>query len=222
MSIEVVLADDHHLCRHGLRLLLEKIPRLSIVAEASDGRVAVEQVLRMKPHLAIIDISMPELNGIEATRQIKTHCPKTVVLALTMLTDQLPVSEMLRAGASGYLLKSCTFEELERAIQAVLDGNVYLSPKIAGPVVEGFIRATDLAEPPHAKTLTAREREVLQLVAEGWTTKAIADALFVSVKTIEAHRKQIMQKLGIHSIAGLTKYAVQAGLTSPQHTERTS
>jgi len=161
-----------------------------------------------------MDIGMPGLNGVEATRKIRESCPNVRVVALSMHMDKQYVARMLEAGASGYVTKDCAFEELADAVRTVTKGRTYLSPKIAGLVVEGYLRRLSGHETPSAPRLTPREREVLQLTAEGQSTKGIAFTLHVSVKTIETHRRNIMEKLNIHSIAELTKYAIQEGLTS--------
>jgi DNA-binding NarL/FixJ family response regulator len=161
-----------------------------------------------------MDVTMPDLNGIEATRQILAGLPSIKVIALSMHSDNLFVSEMLKSGASGYLLKDCAFEELARAIHVVVDGKTYLSPAISEVVVDDYLHHLTRTEPPDSKVLTGREREVLQLIAEGNSTKQVALKLHVSVKTVETHRRQIMGKLKIHTIAELTKYAIRQGLTS--------
>lgn len=213
MSIRILLADDHQIVRDGLRALLEKEQRLEVVGEAKEGRTAVRLAAMLKPSVVLIDVSMPDLNGIEATRQIMAALPTVKVIALSMHSDKRYVGEMLKAGAVGYLLKDLAFEEVTRAINAVLDGQVYLSRGVVGVVVEDYVR--HLTEAGTGDTvLTPREREILQLVAEGQSTKEMAAALHVSIKTVETHRRQIMEKLDIHSVAELTKYAVRHGLTS--------
>lgn len=216
MSIKIVLADDHKIMRAGLRSLLEKESDMKVVAEAADGRTAVRMIREAAPDVVIIDITMPDLNGVEATHQILSESADIKVIALSMHSDEQFVSGMLKAGASGYLLKDCAAEELVHAIRAVISGDTYLSPKIASIVVEDYRRELSKGQIAKAPELTAREREVLQLVAEGETSKRIAARLHVSVKTVEAHRQQIMDKLGIHTVAGLTKYAIRKGITSLQ------
>jgi len=209
----ILIADDHKIFREGLRTLLSNRPGVEVVGEADNGRSTVSMAAELLPDVVIMDVAMPELNGIDATRQISSMCERTKVLALSMHADSRFVTRMLTAGAHGYLLKDCAFEELTLAIQTVLADDVYLSPGVAGVVVrEMQSRATDLGV--KAPELTPREREVLQLVAEGRTTRDIAARLHVSVKTIETHRKQIMDKLELRSVAELTKYAVREGLTS--------
>lgn len=213
MTRRVVLADDHEMLRAGLRSLLAKERDLEVVGEASDGRQAVELVTQHAPDLAILDIGMPNLNGIEATRQIRATVPKTKVIALSMHAGAQYVSRMLEAGASGYVLKDSAYEELVQAIKAVVSGNVYLGKGIAGVVVDDYVRRIGATPEIEATKLTAREREIAQLIAEGRSTKEIAGQLHVSVKTVETHRQHIMEKLNIDSIAELTKYAVREGLT---------
>jgi DNA-binding NarL/FixJ family response regulator len=215
MTQTILIADDHRLLREGLRALLER-DGFQVVAEADDGRSAVRLAKQLQPDIVITDIAMPDMNGIEATRQVRAEAPRSKVLALSMHTESGFVLGMLEAGASGYLLKDAAFEELSVAIKAVLKGQIYLSPAITGVVVgQSLGRPGSKARSQRAK-LSKREQEVLQLIAEGKSTKEIAATLHVSVKTVETHRKQIMDKLEIHSVAGLTKYAVREGLTSLQ------
>jgi DNA-binding NarL/FixJ family response regulator len=213
LSLQILLADDHQILRAGLRALLEKEEGMEVVGEANDGRTAVRLAAKLKPAVVLIDITMPDLNGIEATRQILAAVPTAKVIALTMHSDKRYVGEMLKAGAVGYLLKDLAFEEVTRAIRAVVDGQVYLSRGVVGVVVDDYVRHLAGAE-TDSSGLTPREREILQLIAEGRSTKEAAALLHVSVKTIETHRHQIMEKLDIHSVAELTKYAVRHGLTS--------
>lgn len=216
MSIRILLADDHKIMRAGLRSLLEKEHDMKVVAEASQGRTAVRLAREHSPDVAIIDITMPDLNGVEAAHQILSENPNIKVVALSMHSDEQFIAGMLKAGASGYLLKDCAAEELCQAIRAVMAGETYLSPRIASIVVEDYRRDLTRDELEHVTELTSREREVLQLVAEGQTSKRIAEQLHVSVKTVEAHRQQIMDKLNIRTVAGLTKYAIRKGITSIQ------
>lgn len=215
MAIRVVLADDHRIMREGLRALLERESDVEVVAEADNGRTAVELAHAKMPDVIVMDLSMPDLNGIEATRQIVGGEVDVRVLALSMHSDRRFLDGALKAGASGYLLKDCALDELVRAIRVVVAGQVYLSPKIASAVVEGYMsNSASAMEFTGERCLTAREREVLQLVAEGRSAKEVACTLSVSVKTVETHRQQIMSKLGLFSVAELTKYAVREGFTS--------
>ena len=214
LRIRVVLADDHKIVREGLRRLLEMEPAMEIVGEADDGRVAVEMSSRLLPDIVIMDLSMPNLNGVEATRQIRAGNPEVQVIALSMHSDPSYVARMLKAGASGYLLKDCASVELVGAIRKVISNHLYLSPAISEIVTKDYVRQLTEAEVMTVGKLSDRESEVLQLVAEGNSTKEIASALYISVKTVETHRRQIMQKLNVKSIAGLVKYAVREGLTS--------
>lgn len=215
MSIRILLADDHQIIRAGLRSLLEKEPGLTVIAEAETGREAVRLTLVQQPEVVVMDVAMPDLNGIEATRQIIAERPGIRVVALSMHADRRYVMEMLKAGASGYLLKDSAFEELVRAIRTVLANQTYLSPEIANLVVGDYVRQLQQNKDTSAfSVLTVREREVLQLLTEGSSTAQIAERLHLSVKTIETHRQNIMEKLGLRSIAELTKYAIREGLTS--------
>jgi two-component system response regulator NreC len=214
--IKVVLADDHQIVRHGLRSLLSAEPDIVVVGEADNGRAVVRLVQELSPQVVIMDISMPDLNGIEATRQILSDFSGVKVIALSMHSDSLFVLNMFKAGASGYLLKDCALEELVKAVRTVMNRKVYLSPSISDIVVKDFVIGWSPEDSSSSaySILTAREREVLQLMAEGKTTTQIAESLCISVKTVEAHRKQLMTKLDIHSVAELTKYAIRQGLTT--------
>src|SRR5665647_1434841 len=214
MVTKILIADDHQIVRQGLRFLLEKESDLKVVAEAEDGRSTVRLARELNPGVIIMDVAMPDLNGMEATRQIITESPVTKVIALSMYADRRFVMNMLKAGASGYLLKDCAFEELIRAIRVVLANKTYLSPGVADILVKDCKMGTPLNEASAFGVLTSREREVLQLMSEGQSTAKIADKLIVSVKTVESHRQQLMQKLNLRSVAGLTKYAIREGLTS--------
>jgi DNA-binding NarL/FixJ family response regulator len=226
--MKVLLADDHRIVREGLKSLLQSQPDLEVIAEASDGRQAVEMARELGPDVVVMDVAMPQLNGIEATRQLANDQGEMKIVALSMHSDRRFVSEALKAGASGYVLKDGAFDELISAIRAVTADRVYLSPRVAGVVVEDYVRRLpargDGAHPgteehPQGRrsafdALTPREREVLQLMAEGYATKEVAHRLHVSVKTVETHRRQIMEKLDLHSVAELTKYAIREGLTT--------
>jgi DNA-binding NarL/FixJ family response regulator len=211
----ILIADDHRLLREGLRVLLER-DGYQVVAEADNGRSAVKLAKQLQPEVVVTDIAMPDLNGVEATRQIRAESPRSKILALSMHTESRFVLGILEAGASGYLVKDAAFEELSVAIKAVLRGQIYLSPAIAEVVVRQSLGSAGSKAKLQRAQLSKREQEVLQLIAEGKSTKEIAATLYVSVKTVETHRKQIMDKLGIHNIAGLTKYAIREGLT-PLH-----
>jgi DNA-binding NarL/FixJ family response regulator len=212
-ATRILIADDHKIFREGLRTLLASQSGVEVVGEADNGRRTVAMASELSPDVVIMDVAMPELNGVDATRQIVSECSSTKVLALSMHADRRFVTRMLTAGAHGYLLKDCAFEELTLAIQTVISDDVYLSPGVAGVVVRAM-QSRGGETGTQAPELTPREREVLQLVAEGCTTREIAHRLHVSVKTIETHRKQIMDKLELRSVAELTKYAVREGLTS--------
>jgi len=214
MSIRILLADDHKITREGLVSLISKQSDMEVVAEAENGRDAVGLSKDIRPDVIIMDVSMPGLNGIEATKQILSEDENVKVIALSMHSDNLFVSEMLKSGASGYMLKDCAFEELDRAIREVVGGNTYLSPMISGTVVEDYLRKLNKSDTGESGILSDREREVLQLLAEGQSMKQIGLKLFISAKTVETHRRQIMNKLDMYTVAELTKYAIRKGLTS--------
>jgi len=210
----IVLADDHAILREGIRALLEDQSDMTVVGEAADGRKAIELARDLSPDIIVMDIGMPLLNGLEATRQIKHNFPQVAVLVLTMHDNEEYVSQILAAGASGYVLKRAASSELVTAIRAVAGGQSYLSPAVTKLLIEGYI-----GRPPAApvrvdpfETLTAREREVLQLVAEGHTNSQIAKLLNISLKTVKAHRSNLMQKLGLHDRGELIKLAIQRGM----------
>ena len=215
MKIAILLADDNRMMREGLRALLERQSDMKVVAEADDGRTAVELARRHKPSVAVLDLTMPVLNGIEATRQLAEADLGTKVIILSVHSEKRFVTEALRAGAVGYVLKDCAFEELANAIRIAAAGQTYLSPAIARTVVEGYLGRSPRQRPTAFIVLTDRERQILQLLAEGRSAKRIAMDLGVSIKTVETHRANIMKKLGLHSIAELTKYAIREGLTPP-------
>jgi len=214
MSIRVLLADDHKIFRDGLRTLIEKEAGMEVIAEAENGRKAVKMAEKLSPNVIIMDVSMPDLNGIEATRKIIAGTSNVKVIALSMHSDRRFVLGMLEAGASAYLLKDCAFAELVSAIRQVAAGNTYLSPKIADVVVKGYLNKVSDSSLTTRTVLTSREREILQLLAEGLSAKEIAAHLNLSIKTIETHRRNIMEKLEIHTIAELTKYAIREGLVA--------
>jgi DNA-binding NarL/FixJ family response regulator len=214
MTIRIILADDHKLMRDGLHALLEREKGLDVIATAENGRVAVQLTRKLSPHVVVMDVSMPEMNGIDAARQILSEMPETKIVALSMHSDRRFVEGMLRAGVSSYVLKDSPIEELSYAIRAVMDNRAYFSQEIAQTVVKGYLSKLDASEEAVAPLLTPREREVLQLIAEGKKTKEVAGSLNVSVKTIETHRRQIMEKLNLRSIAQLTKFAIREGLTT--------
>ena len=213
MSIRVLIADDHAIVRHGLSRSIQQQEDMEVVGQAGDGHAAVELARKLAPNVVLMDVSMPTLNGIEATRAILRDSPATRVIALSMHSAKRYVREMFRAGASGYLLKDCEFDELIQTIRLIAEGQRYISPAISGAVVENYMHDA----PPERKSafsvLTRREREVLQLMAEGNSTKQIAVQLHISPKTVEAHRLRIMNKLNLDNVALLTKYAIQEGLT---------
>ena len=216
MTIRVLVADDHQLFLEGLKCLLEKRSDVDVVGTVRDGLAAVKACSEGAVDVVVMDISMPGMNGIEATRQIKAIRPETSVICLSMHADEQFVSTVLEAGASGYLLKECSQAELVEAIHAVRDNRAgaYLSPFIAGIVIHGYTARRSGPAVATGPELTGREQEVLQLIAEGHRTRDIAARLCLSVKTISTHRERIMEKLGIHSVAGLTKYAIRTGVTA--------
>jgi DNA-binding NarL/FixJ family response regulator len=215
MNIRLVLADDHRIMREGLRALVERLPGMEVIGEAADGRTAVAMAKDLLPGVVVMDIGLPDLNGIEAARQITLQNPAVKVIALSMHSDGRYVTEMLKAGASGYLLKDSAFEELARAIRTVTAGKIYLSPAVTSTVVKDYLGRHPGVHPVLSPSLTAREREVLQLIAEGKSTKEIADQLQISSKTADTHRQRVMKKLKLHTVAELTKYAIREGLTEP-------
>jgi len=211
MAIRVLLADDHTIVRYSLRRVLESRDSIEVVAEASNGREAVELTRKHAPDVVLMDVAMPEMNGVDATRRILAELPDTRVVALSGHSHERLVADMLTAGARGYLLKDSEPDELVQAIERVAGGGAYLCRAVADVVLTDYVQR--LMKSP-ASALSAREREVLQLLAEGKSAKEVAAGLGVSVKTVESHRARVMDKLGLHSIAELTKYAIRAGLTS--------
>ena len=213
MRIRILLADDHRIVHDSLKTLLDQQADMEVVAVVENGRKAVKQTQDLKPDVALIDITMSDLNGIEATHQMTSQCPETKVIILSMHTDKRYVTGALSAGASGYLPKSCSFDELVRAIRIVAANKKYLSPEISDVLIEESLSPSPTSDSLISSILTMREREVLQLLVEGKTVKQIADDhLYLSIKTVHTHRQNIMEKLNIYSIAELTKFAIREGL----------
>jgi DNA-binding NarL/FixJ family response regulator len=212
--VRILLADDHTIILDGLCSLLGKNQDFKVVGRASDGMSAVRLAASLSPDIVIMDVSMPGLNGIDAARRILAENPKTKIIALSMHNDGRYISAALKSGAMGYILKESAFEELIAAIRTVMKGQCYLSASIAAVVIKDYIRHLEKTESGVFSVLTPREREVLQALSEGLSTKEIASRLGVSIKTVETYRSQIMEKLDIHSIAELTKYAIREGITS--------
>ncbi|MBF0497822.1 MAG: response regulator transcription factor [Deltaproteobacteria bacterium] len=212
--MNIILVDDHKIIRDGLKSMIDRHPDMRVIGETDSGRKAVELARTMQPDIAIMDIAMPDLNGIEATQQIIKESSAIKVIALSMHSDARFVARMLAAGASGYLLKDTSFQELIVAIHQVVQGRIHLSQSITDTVIRDYVRRVSVSQTTPVSSLTSREREVLQLVAEGKTTREIALLLGVSIKTIETHRRRMMEKLNIDNVADLTKYAIIEGLTS--------
>jgi DNA-binding NarL/FixJ family response regulator len=214
--MKILIADNHQMMCDGLRLLLERQPDFQVIGEATDGRAAVRMTAEFGPDVVVMDVVMPELNGIDATLQIRQEHPRTRVVALSMHSDRSYVVGMLAAGASGYVLKDCAFAELADAVRRAAQGQIYLSARITGLVLDDYIHRLACAHPEEvpAAPLSPREREVLQLLAEGHPPRTIAKRLHLSVKTVESHRRHIMEKLHLGSLAELTKYAIRTGITS--------
>ncbi|MGB8656189.1 MAG: response regulator transcription factor [Candidatus Zixiibacteriota bacterium] len=212
-KVRLLVADDHKIFRQGIKKLLEEEPDLQVVGEAADGRDVVKKAIELKPDIVLMDIAMANLNGLEATRQIKKALPDMRVIMLTMHKNEEYVLQSFQAGASGYILKEGAVEELVSAIRSIHQDKSFLSPTISKTLIDAYLRKSETGktETPF-DLLTDREREVLQLIAEGYTNREVAKSLFISVKTVEAHRAHIMQKLNIHDIAKLVKYAIQKGL----------
>lgn len=211
--IKVLLVDDHAIVRQGLRAILGSMDGFDVVGEAENGRDAVEKTRQLAPDVVVMDLVMPVLNGIEATRQIKKAMPKTKVVALTMHTDEKYVFQVLKAGASGYVLKSGPAQDLAKAIESVNGGNPYFSPAISRKIMDSYLSEEEPEKAlPKGEKITGREMEVLQLIAEGYTNTKISQLMGISVKTVETHRTHIMNKLDIHDVAGLVKYAIKIGL----------
>ncbi|HBV99138.1 MAG TPA: DNA-binding response regulator [Desulfotomaculum sp.] len=210
--MKIMIVDDHQIIRDGLRSLLEKLPDIEIVAEAGDGITAVQKAREISPDLVLMDISMPNLNGIEATLKITSENPGIKVIALTMHSEKWYLDKMIKAGACGYITKSCDYKELIQALTSCQENGFYLGRGIAGLVIKDYM--AQLKNNNSEQLLTVRERQILQLIAEGKTTAEAASLLKISKKTVEAHRSQIMNKLGLYNLADLVKYAVREGLIS--------
>jgi two-component system NarL family response regulator len=214
MTIRVLLADDHRILREALRTILEKESDIKVVGESDNGRATLKAAREMSPDVVVMDVAMPELNGVEATVRMLDRDPRLRVVALSAHSDKRYVLEMLKAGAAGYVTKAAAGTELLRAIRAVAKGMNYLSPDVASAVI-GNIKESENTLPVPSSPLGRREREVLQLLAEGHRSQAIAERLCISPATVESHRRNIMRKLNLHSVAELTKYAIREGLTAP-------
>lgn len=212
--ILILIADDHTLVRQAVSGMLASEQDMQVVGEAANGRDALDLCRARKPDVVVMDVSMPDMNGIEATERIRSECPGTRVIGVSMHADPEFVGRMLKAGASGYLPKDAAFHELSVAVREAFAGRCYLSAAMTDMVVERFVRNPDQSKETAGSDLTPREREVLQLLAEGQTSKDIAERLSLSVRTVEHHRRQIMERLGLRSVAALTKYAVKMGLSS--------
>src|SRR3972149_4174551 len=214
-KVRIVIAEDHTILREGLRSLLSSNPIFEIVGEAEDGREAIRCVEKFKPDLILTDLSMPRMNGMEAIKEIKKESPATKVLVLTVHKAEEYILATFRAGADGYILKDSTHSELVMAVKKVLDGKRYISPEISEKVIEGYLEGKKILKSRTSwETLTQREREILKLIAEGYRNKQIADDLCISVKTVEKHRANLMEKLDLHSIQALTTFAIDKGLVS--------
>ena len=211
-KIRVLLAEDHTIVRQGLRSLLESAAGIEVIGEAEDGREAIQKVGQLRPDVVVMDITMPALNGLQATRQIKRQFPEVKVLILTMHANEEYIFQILRVGASGYVVKQAAVTELVSAIQAVYRGDSFLSPSISGKVIEEYIRRAEAVVKSSYDRLTDREREVLQLIAEGHSTTEIAELLHITAGTVRTHKAQLMDKLDIHSTAELTRYAIRKGV----------
>lgn len=213
MSIRILLADDHTILRAGLKKMLNSQPDMEVIGEAQDGRQAIQESQRLQPDIVLMDITMPDINGIEATRQIKKLCPEIKVLVLTMHEHDEYVFQALRAGASGYMLKEAADTDLFSALRVIQSGKFYLSPAAQSVMVGDYLQRVRTGEEKDSySSLTEREREILKLVAEGFTNNQIAERLVISPKTVDTHRTHIMDKLNLHSRAELVKYAMRRGL----------
>ena len=214
MTMKILLVDDHEIMREGMCALLRKRSDMEVIGQAADGRIAVQMAKDLAPDIIIMDIGMPNLNGIEATRQMVAENPRIKVMALSTYSDGSIVAKLIKSGASGYMLKESAFSELMDGLTAMMNGKTYLCSKISKVVFADYVNMITNPKWLSGDGLTSREREVLQLVAEGHTTKDIAKVLHLSPKTVDSHREHIMEKLSIRNIAGLTKYAIREGLTT--------
>lgn len=215
--IKVLLAEDHVIVRKGIRALLDSEPNITVVGEANNGREVIELAHEHNPHIILMDNQMPEMNGLEATRQIKESLPDTQIIVLTMHSNEEYAFQFLQAGASGYLIKQSAPDELLTAIETVFEGRSYLTPEISQAVISEYIQLAqnqEVVEPDSLMTLTTREREVLQLLVEGHAPRDIADMLYISAKTVAVHRNNIMEKLNVDNFSDLVKYAIRKGLIS--------
>ena len=213
-SISVLVAEDHTIVRQGLRSILEKEFNIDVSGEAVDGKEVVEKVCQLNPDIVLMDINMPNLNGIDATRQIKKDFPEVRVIILSMHSSEEYIYQSFKAGASGYLIKQTADTELISAIQMVHRGDYFLNPSISRTLVQDYLEKTELVKSADSlQNLTGREREILQLIAEGVSNRKIAENLYISIKTVESHKANLMEKLDIHSVAELTKYAIRKGIT---------
>jgi two-component system, NarL family, response regulator NreC len=212
--IKILLVDSQLMIRDGLRLLLEKKPQFEVIGETENGRQAIDLAIELRPSVIIMEIILPIINGIEATREIVLRNPKSKVIILTAQSDEKCVLEVVSAGASGYVLKECEFSELVQAINAVVKGMEYLCPQIASLFIKGFRYTKSKSNHVGDPSLTKREREILQFIAEGYSSKEIASTLLLSERTVTTHRQNIMDKIGYRDIAMLTKYAIREGITS--------
>ena len=213
MSTRILLADDHTLMREGLRSIIEQDIRMTVVGQAADGREVIALAEKLEPDIIVMDVHMPIMNGIDATRELRPRFERIKIIALSMHREANFIAEMFKAGAHAYVLKHCALEELERAIQCVLSGKKYLSADLTDLVIEGYVHSKHSECADTSQELTPKERNVLQLIAEGKSTKEIADLLHISISTVESHRQHIMEKTNLHSVAELTRHAIKIGLT---------
>jgi DNA-binding NarL/FixJ family response regulator len=216
MNLHVLLADDHALVRAGMRALLTELPGVQVVAETGDGQEALQLIRDVKPDVALLDIAMPGMNGLEVTSRSSKEYPRTRIIIVSMHSDEESVRRALLSGAAGYLLKHGGRPELQMALEAVSRGETWLSPEVSKKVVAAFTGGNSSPEAGPFEKLTPRQREVLQLIAEGMSNKEIAARLNLSLKTVESHRTELMERLGIHGVAGLTRYAIRVGLVRPE------